>query len=149
MALQGMSVRVRAPLRLRNLIALIIGVALLVGTAVVLGDYVQRFGFDGSVAFGIAVAVAATWLLARAMSGSSYRQGAIWALGRSVAFVLSLAGPIVLVILAYVPVFRHAHSTNPDRALLAAAGVLLLLVFVCATLGGRGAIKEHTQGRQP
>lgn len=137
-----MSAQARAPFRLRNLVALIIGVALLVGTALVLGGYVRRFGFDGATGFGVAVAVASTWLLARAMSSSSYRQGALPAAARSVAFLLSLAGPVVLVILAYVPVFRHAHSTNPDRALLAAAGVLLIGVFGCATLGGRGAVKD-------
>jgi drug/metabolite transporter (DMT)-like permease len=146
-----MSARARAPFRLRNLVALIIGTAFLIGTAVVLGDYVQRFGFDGAAGFGVVVAVAATWLLARAMSGSSYRPGALAAAARSVVFLLSLVGPVVLVILAYVPVFRHAHSTNPDRALLAGAGVLLIGVFGCATLGGRGAIKDPAGpgGRRP
>ena len=143
-----MSAQARAPFRLRNLVALIVGVALLAGTAVVLGNYVQRFGFDAAAGFGVVVAVAATWLLARAMSGSSYRQGAPAATARSVAFLLSVAGPVVLVILAYVPVFRHAHGTNPDRALLAAAGVLLIGVFGCATLGGRGAVKDAGERRQ-
>jgi Kef-type K+ transport system membrane component KefB len=138
-----MSPQARAPFGARNLIALIIGVALLAATAAVLGTYVSRLGFDAAAGFGIAVAVASTWLLARAMSGSSYRQGAAWALARSVAFAASLAGPILLVILAYAPIFRHTNSSNPDRALLAAAGVLLLLVFCCATLGGRGARKDR------
>jgi len=137
-----MSAQARAPFRARNLVALIIGAAFLAGTAVVLGGYVQRFGFDGAAGFGVVVAVAAAWLLARAMSGSSYREGALAAAARSVAFLLSLLGPVVLVILAYMPVFRHALSTNPDRALLAAAGVLLIGVFGCATLGGRGAVKD-------
>jgi drug/metabolite transporter (DMT)-like permease len=142
-----MSAQARAPFRLRNLVALIIGVALLAGTALVLGGYVRKFGFDGAAGFGVAVAVAATWLLARAMSGSSYRPGALPAATRSVAFLLSVVGPVVLVILAYVPVFRHSHGTNPDRALLAAAGVLLIGVFGCAALGGRGAVKDMSGQR--
>jgi hypothetical protein len=141
MALQGMSARARARFGLRNLIALILGVALLVATAAVLGGYVQRFGFDGAAGFGVVVAVAEAWLLARAMSGSP-RPGAVAVAVRSVAFLLSLAGPVVLVILAYTPIFRHVHGTNPDRALLAVAGVLLILVFGCATLGGRGAAAQ-------
>ncbi len=137
-----MSAPARAPFRLRNLIALVIGVACLIGAAMVLGGYVQRFGFDGAAGFGVLVAVASAWLLARAMAGSSYRQGSLAAAARSVAFLLSTAGPVVLFILAYVPVFRHAKDTNPDRALLAAASARLIVVFGCAVLGGRGAAKD-------
>jgi hypothetical protein len=133
--------QVREPFRVRQLVASILTLAFLVGAVAALAVLVQRTGFGASAGFGFVVAAAVVWLLIRAMSGSPYRRSAIPTLLRSVAFLLVVLGPVVLVFLAYVPVFVGADKVADERPLLVVAGLLLLLAVACALLGGRRQAK--------
>jgi drug/metabolite transporter (DMT)-like permease len=137
-----MNSQVREPFGIRQLIASIFALGFLVGAVAALAVFVRRAGFDVSAGFGAAVAAAVTWLLIRVLSGSPYRERTIWMLMRSVAGVLVLLGPVLLVVLAYAPIFVHASDVTDERALLAVVGVLLLLATACAMAGGRRLIKD-------
>jgi hypothetical protein len=147
-----MSSPARARFRPRHLIALAVGVAFLVGATAALAAYVNRFGLDGYAGFGFAVVVADAWVLARALSRSPARKGAGWLLLRSLAAVLLVAGPVLLVIFAYAPVFGGAiggsTKSAPDRTLLVVAGLLLLPVIACVgAVVGKRVIKDSGEGQ--
>jgi hypothetical protein len=147
-----MSSPARTRFKLRHLIALAAGVAFLAGATAALGVYVNRFGLDGYAGFGFAVVVADAWMLARALSRSSYRRGAGWLVVRSLAAVLLVAGPVLLVIFGYAPVFGGVvgggTKSAPDRTSLVVAGLLLLPVIACVgAVVGKRVIKDG-DGRQ-
>ena len=130
-----MSPPARARFRTRHLIALIVGVAFVIAASAVLGAYVNKYSLDGYAIFGFAVVVADLWVLLRALSRSPYRRGAVWFAFRLLAAALLVAGPVLLVILGYAPIFAagiQGSTKATDRTLLVAAGLLLLPVIACA-----------------
>jgi hypothetical protein len=142
----------RARPRPRHFIALAAGAAFLAGAAAALAAYANRFGLDGYAGFGFAVVVADAWVLARALSRSPARKGAGWLLLRSLAALLLVAGPVLLVIFAYAPVLGGviggSTKSAPDRTLLVVAGLLLLPVIACVgAVAGKRVIKDGGQGR--
>jgi drug/metabolite transporter (DMT)-like permease len=134
----------REAFRARQLIASVFALGFLAGAVMALVAYVMQFGFDVPAGFGVAVALATAWLFVRVMSGSPPREETGHRLAGSVGVILVLVGPVILVILAYAPVRPSAGSG--DRALLVVVGVLLLLTFASATLGGRRLVKTSESG---
>ena len=136
----------REPFRVRQLIASIFALGFLAGAVAALIDYVVRFGLDVPAGFGVVVILATMWLFVRAMSGSPPREGTVHRLAGSAGVILVLVGPVVLVILGYASIFGHDSDASDDRALLVAVGVLLILTFASATLGGRRLVKTNGSG---
>lgn len=136
----------REPFRIRQVIASIFALGFLAGAVAALIAYVIRDGFDVGAGFGVVVAVAMAWLFVRAMSGSPPRQGALSTLTRGVLAVLAMVGPVLEVILGYAPLFLGTSDVSEDRALLVVVGLMLLLTFASAMLGGRRPIKTDGSG---
>jgi hypothetical protein len=136
----------REPFRIRQVIASIFALGFLAGAVAALIAYVIRDGFDVGAGFGAVVAVAMAWLFVRAMSGSPPRQGTLSTLTRAVLALLAMVGPVLEVFLGYAPIFQGASDVSEDRALLVVVGLMLLLTFACATLGGRRPIKTDGSG---
>lgn len=136
----------RERFRVRQLIASIFAVGFLAGAVAALVAHVTQFGFDFSTVVGAAVVVATTWLFVRLMSGSPPREGTVNRVAGSVGVILAVVGPVVLVVLGYAAVFRRASNVSGDPTWLVLDGVLLILTFVSATLGGRRLVKTNESG---